>query len=189
MSHNSFSRAFWLMIYYGFARHLLVSYRYQPFGKISEKIRLSVCKNIFKITGKNVNIERGAHFGSGSQIEIGNNSGIGENCQVPDNIKIGNDVMMAPDVIIIKKNHHYEDLSLPMRLQGAKDSAPVIIGNDIWIGTRVIILPGVNIGDGVIIGSGAVVTKDVPPYAICGGNPARIIKYRNNIEVNNKDIK
>lgn len=179
MSHNSFGRFFWLMIYYGFARHLMVSHKYQPLGKISGQIRWLACKNIFKITGKNINVERGAHFGSGSQIEIGDNSGIGENCQVPDNIKIGKDVMMGPEVIIIKQNHNYEDLSIPMRLQGAKDSAPVIIGNDAWIGTRAVILPGINIGNGAIVGAGAVVTKNIPPYAICGGNPARILKFRN----------
>ncbi|MHB8778305.1 MAG: acyltransferase [Anaerolineales bacterium] len=179
MSHNSFLRFFWLMIYYGFARHLTVSHKFQPFGKISEQIRRLSCKNIFRISGKNINVERGAHFGSGSQIEIGDNSGIGENCQIPDNIKIGNNVMMGPDVLIIGKNHNYEDLKIPMRLQGVKESTPVIIGNDTWIGARVIILPGVNIGDGAIVGAGAVVTKDIPPYTICTGNPARIVKYRN----------
>lgn len=56
------------------------------------------------------------------------------------------------------------------------------IGNDVWIGTRAIILDGVSIGDGAIIGAGAVVTKDVPPYAIVGGVPAKIIKYRFNDE-------
>ena len=54
----------------------------------------------------------------------------------------------------------------------------VTIGNDVWIGTRVIILPGVTVGNGVIIGAGAVVTKDVPDMAIVGGVPAKIIKYR-----------
>ncbi len=54
----------------------------------------------------------------------------------------------------------------------------VVIGNDVWIGANAIILPGVNIGDGAVIGAGTVVTKDVPPYAIVGGNPARVIKYR-----------
>ena len=179
VSYKSFARFFWLMAYYGFARHLTVSHRYQPFGKISKQIRQLACKNIFKIAGKNINIERGAHFGSGSRIEIGDNSGIGENCQIPDNTKIGRDVMMGPDVLIVGKNHNYEDLKIPMRLQGAKEAAPVIIGDDTWIGARVIILPGVNIGEGAIVGAGAVVTKDIPPYAICAGNPARIVKYRN----------
>jgi maltose O-acetyltransferase len=179
VSLKSFGRFFWLMIYYGFARHLIFSHRFQPLGKISKQIRWLTCKNIFRITGRNVNVERGAYFGSGSQIEIGDNSGIGENCQIPDNIKIGNDVMMGPDVLIVGKNHNYKDLKMPMRLQGAKDSAPVMIGDDTWIGARVIILPGVNIGQGAIVGAGAVVTKNVPPYAICAGNPARIVKYRN----------
>lgn len=59
-----------------------------------------------------------------------------------------------------------------------RDNRPVVIGNDVWIGAYANILPGVTIGDGAVIASGAVVTKDVPPYAVVGGVPARIIKYR-----------
>ena len=66
-----------------------------------------------------------------------------------------------------------------MRQQGPQREEPVVIGNDVWIGSRVTILPGVHIGNGVIIGAGAVVSKDIPDYAIVGGNPARILKYRN----------
>ena len=65
-----------------------------------------------------------------------------------------------------------------MRLQTAPKKK-VTIGNDVWLGANALIMPGVNIGDGAIIAAGAIVTRDVEPYAVVGGNPARVIKYRN----------
>ena len=67
-----------------------------------------------------------------------------------------------------------------MMEQGFEEERPVVIGNDVWIGDRVIILPGVHVGDGSILAAGAVVTKDVPPYAIVGGVPAKLIRMRKN---------
>jgi maltose O-acetyltransferase len=171
-------RYLWLFFYYSFARHLPLSYRLGFWGRLSKILRQAVCRKIFKSAGKGLNVERGAFFGSGINIEIGENSGLGENCQVPDNIKIGRDVMMGPDILIIGQNHEFGDLQIPMRLQGASDTPPVTIGDDVWIGARVIILPGLKIGNGSIIGAGAVVTHDVPPFSICAGNPARVIRYR-----------
>lgn len=69
------------------------------------------------------------------------------------------------------ENHPYENSKI-------RDNRPIKIGNDVWIGGNVIILPGVTIGDGAVLAAGAVVAKDVPPYAIVGGVPAKIIKYR-----------
>lgn len=167
-------------LYYIVARNLPPSYSYSLLGRLSKKCRALVCKQLFHSSGRNVNVEHGAYFGSGRLVEIGDNSGIGVDCHVPANTRIGNDVMMGPEVLIIgrNQNHRFGDVSIPMRLQGYEETPPVVIEDDVWLGARVIILPGVRIGKGSVVGAGAVVTKDVPPLAICAGNPARIIRFR-----------
>ena len=169
------------VLYYLVGRHLPASYSYSWLGRLSKKFRAFLCRYIFHSTGHNVNVENGAYFGSGRFLKIGNNSGIGINCHVPADLHIGNDVMMGSEVLIISQNqnHRFDDVDIPMRLQGYRDSNPVVIEDNVWIGARVIILPGIKIGCGAVIGAGAIVTKDVPPFAICIGNPARIIRYRN----------
>lgn len=132
---------------------------------------------MFDSCGKNVNIDNGAFLASGKGIEIGNNSGIGQDCRVAGPLKIGNDVMIAPNVIIVTQNHEIRDTEIPMRLQTAPKKQ-VTICDDVWIGANAIILPGVTIGKGSVVGAGSVVTKDVPEYAIVGGNPAHVIRYR-----------
>lgn len=62
--------------------------------------------------------------------------------------------------------------------QGTDEDKPVYIGNDVWIGRRAMIMPGVHIGDGAVIAAGGIITKDVPPYSVVGGVPAKVIKYR-----------
>jgi maltose O-acetyltransferase len=171
-------RTCWYLFYYGFAQHLPASYRYQPLGRFSKACRAMACKRLFRSCGQRINVERGANFYTGWEIEIGDDSSLGIECMVPYDLKVGKDVMMGPYVIIIGENHHFASRDLPMRLQGYKKYPPVRIENDVWIGARAIIMPGITIGQGAIIAAGAVVTKDVPPYAICGGNPARIIRFR-----------
>lgn len=172
---------FFQFLYYFIARHFPASYSLSFIGRFSKRFRAFCCKNIFHAIGKNVNIEKGAYFGSGRQIVIGDYSGIGVNCSVPSNIHIGKDVMMGPDVLIINQNqnHRIDSISIPMRLQGHQDTLPVVIEDDVWLGARVIVLPGVKIGKGSVIGAGSIVTKDIPEYAISVGNPARIVRYRN----------
>ena len=151
-------------------------------GYIFNKLRQLSCKQIFEYCGENVTIESRADFGGGKNISIGNNSGIGYKCQIPSNTIIGNNVMMGPEVIIYRQNHKFNRTDMPMNLQGYKISNKLIIGDDIWIGTRVMIMPNVqNIGEGSILAAGSVVTKNVEPYSIIGGNPARLIKKRANI--------
>lgn len=167
------------MLYVLFASWLPVSYApiLGGFGKFMRKI----CgKLILKKCGKNVNIERGAVFASA--VSLGNNSGIGIRASLGGPVTIGDNVMMGPDCTFYSMNHAFDRLDIPMCQQGFQPVKEIVIGNDVWIGGHVIILPGVHVGDHAIIGAGAIVTKDVPPYAIVGGNPARVIKYRNSEE-------
>jgi len=156
--------------------HLYQLFKYLPrsyhrFGGISSKLRYWAARKCIASCGKNVNFERGATFGY--DLCIGSNSGIGINAQLGLGVIIGNDVMMAPD-----SNHRFDSLDVPIGQQGALPIRPIIIESDVWIGQRVIILPGVTIGTGSVIGAGAVVTKSFPPYSVIGGNPARILKMR-----------
>jgi len=125
-----------------------------------------------------VNIQQGARFGSGRLLEIGEKSGIGVNCLVGFDIRIGKNVMMGPDVVVLGENHKIDRTDIPMIEQGHADRQPVTIKDDVWIGARTIILPGVTVGTGVVIGAGAVVTKDVNDFDIVAGNPARVIRNR-----------
>ena len=126
--------------------------------------------------GKGVNIESGATFSS--KVTLGDYSGIGINAKIYGTCHIGRYVMMGTDVTIITRNHRFDRTDIPMMEQGFEEERPVYIGNDVWIGDRALILPGVHIGDGSIIAAGAVVTKDVPPYSIAAGVPARKIRDR-----------
>lgn len=91
---------------------------------------------------------------------------------------IGNNVMMGPEVYIYTKNHAHDRVDIPMIDQKYEPERPVTIEDDVWIGSRVTILPSVTVGKGAVIGASAVVTKDVPAYAVVGGNPARVLKMR-----------
>lgn len=157
------------------AKYLPVSY--QPFGFLGKALRGACGKPILKESGKNVNIERGAVFSS--HVSLGDNSGIGINASLTGSVTIGKDVMMGPWCTVYSRNHEFGRTDIPMREQGYRPEQPVVIGDDVWIGGHVIILPGVHIGKGAVIGAGAVVTKNVPEYAVAAGNPARVIRLRN----------
>lgn len=115
----------------------------------------------------------------GEKLIIGQNVGIAANAFIAmrGKVEIGDDTIFGPGVSIHAENHNFKDLDKPIRLQGATRKG-IKIGKNCWIGSKVIILDGVNIGDNVIIGAGAVVTKDIPDFAIAAGVPAKIIKNR-----------
>lgn len=162
------------VLYEFIGKHLPTSFSRIKIGQ--KQFRASCAKMFIRKCGKNVNIEKGASFSR--DISIGDNSGIGIDAQLHGEIIIGNDVMMGPDCVIYTRNHSFSNTNKPMNQQGVAEPRPVIIGDDVWIGGQVIILPGIHVGSHAIIGAGAVVTKNVPEYAIVGGNPATVLKYR-----------
>lgn len=110
------------------------------------------------------------------------NTNIKRFCSIADNCRIGtashtlNNISTSP--IFTFKNNATDTIWIQKNIGHGNDVKPVNIGNDVWIATHVIIKDGITIGDGAIIGAGAVVVKDVPPYAVVGGVPAKVIKYR-----------
>jgi len=143
---------------------------------IYKNIRYYWAKKFLKSVGKNVNFQSRTKLNY--DVSIGNNSGVGKNCDIPGGVTIGNNVMMGEEVLIFTSNHITTNTEIPMNLQGMTKKKKVIICDDVWIGTRVTILPGVTVGKGSILGTGTVVTKDVPEYSVVVGNPGRVVKNR-----------
>lgn len=151
-----------------------------PAGFFGHWFRTAVARYMLRSCGSGVRIAPGARFGSGACVTLGNNSNLSRNCWLLGDITIGDNVVMAPEVIILTSNHDFISTAQPIISQGQQEIKPVVIGDDVWIGVRAIILPGVKVGSHSIIGAGSIVTKDVPEWAIVAGNPARVIKYRLN---------
>ena len=166
------TRAIWRCVYAGTVKWLPQNL----WIKFLRPVRAYFARHICESVGKGVNVERGASFSS--SVTIGDYSGIGVNCELHGEVHIGANVMMAPECVFYTVNHSACRSDVPMRLQGETAPQPITIGNDVWLGRRVMVLPGVHIGDGCIIGAGAVVTQDIPPFAIAGGVPARVIRFR-----------
>lgn len=95
---------------------------------------------------------------------------------------IGDNCLTGKWVTITDNSHgetDYDSLLLPPNKRNITSKGPIVVGNNVWIGDKATILPGVTIGDGAVIAANAVVTKDVPAYCVVGGNPAKIIKNNN----------
>lgn len=161
-------------LYYTFAKHMPPSWSGIQVGQTV--LRRFCGRLMLEHCGRDVNIEQGAMFHR--SVRLGDRSGIGIGAKIYGTCRIGRDVMMGSDVTIITRNHKVDRTDIPMMDQGFEPEQPVEIGNDVWIGDRVTILPGVHIGDGCILAAGAVVTKDVPPYTVAAGVPARVIRER-----------
>lgn len=111
----------------------------------------------------------------GYNIFAGKNCFINYNCTILDNatVTLGDNCMLAPNVSIYTAGHALHPAS---RAFGYEYGIPVTIGNNVWVGGNTVILPGVHIGDNVVIGAGSVVTKDIPDWSFAAGNPCKVIR-------------
>lgn len=151
-------------------------------GKITHIIRFFrsfLYRRRLKACGRNVYFLTGVRIHSAKNISIGSNVRIGERAflSAQGEIEIGSNVSIAQEVLIWSANHNfYSPKELPYDSKYIKK--PVIIKDNVWIGARACIVPGVTIEEGAVIAMGAVVAKDVPACAVVAGNPAKIVKYR-----------
>lgn len=141
---------------------------------IHQSVSISNFNNI-KI-GKDVHIHRNSVIWS--EFSALDNVSIGPSNHIYGIVKFGHHVMTAPGCVFVGGSHGFENINEPMMLQECSNKGGVIIGNDVWIGANCTVLDGVEIGDGAIVGAGSVVTKNVEPYAIVAGIPAKLIKKR-----------
>lgn len=157
-------------------------------GKISAGIRIvlgKIHRNRFASYGKELSFDPYGIY-SYENISVGNKVNLGYRPIIiasKSKVVIGNHVMFGPEVTIRGGNHRIDivgrymiDIKDDEKLP--EDDPGVIIEDDVWVGTRAVILAGVTVGRGAVVAAGAIVTKSVPPYAIVGGNPARIIRMR-----------
>lgn len=98
-------------------------------------------------------------------------------CRIHGEVSLGNDVMMGPECVLVAQNHQHELSGVPF-IEQAYVERPIRIGNNVWLGTRVIVLPGVEIGDDCVIGAGTVVSRDVPPGSVVVGSRQTVIRCR-----------
>lgn len=116
-----------------------------------------------------------------ASLSIGDNTYIGELNNIRaagGRIIIGNNCLLSQQVTIVSSNHGINREKLIIEQPWCTEQSDIVIGDDVWIGAQSVILPGVTIGDGAVIAAGAVVTKDVEPYSIVAGCPAKLLKYR-----------
>lgn len=149
-------------------------------GRIGSHLRQRWIGRYFKHAGEDLQIYEGVRFRGIEYLSVGDRVHIGVDCfiQASGGIEMGDNVILGPAVKIWSLNHVFDDPDTPVHDQGYK-KRPVRIGNDVWIGANAFIMPGADIGDGVVISAHAVVGgKTIPPYSMLAGNPARKIGSR-----------
>lgn len=150
-------------------------YEYNNLNPLDREKRSEAILGILGKVGKNCVVEQPIFCTYGYNTTVGDNFFMNVNGKLMDSgkITIGNNVFIAPNVSIITEEH---DMDVENRIAGLEYTHPVTIGDNVWICTGAIILPGVTIGNDSVIGAGSVVTKDIPPKSLAVGNPCKVIR-------------
>lgn len=153
----------------------LICHEYNHLLPSDVKRRKEIITQLFGKTKGNFLIEQPFYCDYGYNIEIGENFYANVNCVILDGAKVtfGDNVFIAPNCGFYTAGH---PLNVEERNRGLEYAYPITIGNNVWIGAQVCVLPGVTIGDNCVIGAGSVVTKDIPAGHLAVGNPCRVIR-------------
>ncbi|WP_145325364.1 sugar O-acetyltransferase [Paenibacillus xylanexedens] len=154
---------------------------YNQTTETDDEMRVEILKKLLGSTGENLGMEPNIRFDYGYNIHVGDHFYTNFDCTILDvcEVVIGNNCLFGPGVHVYTATHPLDPTE---RNKGPEFGKPVKIGNNVWVGGRAIINPGVTIGNNVVVASGAVVTKDVPDNVVVGGNPARVIKQIDEIK-------
>jgi acetyltransferase-like isoleucine patch superfamily enzyme len=150
-----------------------------PDWPLVRRFRLAWYRRNLRACGIGLDVATGVYFEFPSRITVGDNvflnRGVIVTARAP--ITIGDDVLVGPYTIINSGDHLYNDTTVAINTQGHR-SDTINIGNDVWIGAHACILRGVTVGDGAVVGAGAVVISNVEPFVVVGGVPAKVIGKR-----------
>ncbi len=154
-------------------------YEYNKLKSSNVTEKTNAIKNLFGKTGNTFTIEQPFMCDYGYNIEIGENFYANHNLIILDENKVefGDNVFIAPNCAFYTAGH---PLDVERRNKGLEYAKPIKVGNNVWIGGNVVVLPGVTIGDNAVIGAGSIVNKDIPSNVVAVGNPCRVIKQINN---------
>lgn len=165
-----------LVLYYAVIQYL----PHSRFLGIFTRFRVWYLSKVLKVmpNDKNSRVETGVYISDARQLKLGKHVRVNERVFLQGDISVGDYCMIAPGVAIYTRTHVYDNPEVPMTLSGETPIMPVVLEEDVWLGRNVMVLPGVRIGKGSIVGANSIVNKDIEPYSIVGGVPAKLIRKR-----------
>ena len=153
----------------------LLCYEYNNIAPDKMEERQAFIKRILGSTGDNIQVESNFYCDYGYNTHVGENFYVNHNCVILDvaRVDFGDNVFIGPNCGFYTAGH---PIDINLRNQGLEYAKPIKVGNNVWFGGNVVVMPGVTIGDNVTIGAGSVVTKDIPSNVLAHGNPCRVVR-------------